>query len=401
MLDPWLAFVISLALAVAAAVALTAAVALVIRLVAKRMRWPEPLVRHTRRPFRVVVLIIALWIAVAVAFPASGEGSWREVIYHALTICVIAAGAWLMAGLVAFSTDITLGRNRIDVANNRVARRIRTQTLILRRLAVAVIVIIALGAILLTFPAVRTVGASLLASAGIASVVAGLAAQSVLANIFAGLQLVFSEALRVDDVVVVEDEWGRIGEITLSYVVVDLWDDRRLVLPCTYFTTQPFQNWTRQGSELLGSVELDVDWRVSPALMRERLAEVLTQTDLWDGRAQVLQVTEATGGLVRIRILVTAVDAPTLFDLRCFVREAMVTWLQRTMPSALPVQRVLITEPAAHDDAATRASREEDTRSDDTSAGGSGLFTGSVEAQERASVFTNAIPIIDAEDRDR
>lgn len=401
MLDPWLNFVLSLAIAVVAAVALTALVALIIRLVAKRLRWPEPLVRHTRRPFRVVVLIIALWAAVAVAFPAAGAESWRDIIYHALTIAVIAAGAWLMAGLVAFSTDITLGRNRIDVANNRVARRIRTQTLILRRLAVAVIVIIALGAILLTFPAVRTVGASLLASAGIASVVAGLAAQSVLANIFAGLQLVFSEALRVDDVVVVEDEWGRIGEITLSYVVVDLWDDRRLVLPCTYFTTQPFQNWTRQGSELLGSVELDVDWRVSPSLMRERLAEVLTQTDLWDGRAQVLQVTEATGGLVRIRILVTAVDAPTLFDLRCFVREAMVTWLQRTMPSALPAQRVLITEPAPPDGSATRESQDEDTRSDDTSASGSGLFTGSVQAQERASVFTNAIPIVDHDEPER
>lgn len=401
MLDPWWTFALSIAVAVIAAVTLTALVALVIRLVAKRLRWPEPLVRHTRRPFRVVVLIIALWAAVAIAFPSDGDGAWRDLIYHALTIFIIAAGAWLMAGLVAFSTDITLGRNRIDVADNRVARRIRTQTLILRRLAVAVIIVIALGAILLTFPAVRTVGASLLASAGIASVVAGLAAQSVLANIFAGLQLVFSEALRVDDVVVVEDEWGRIGEITLSYVVVDLWDDRRLVLPCTYFTTQPFQNWTRQGSELLGSVELDVDWRVSPALMRERLSEVLTQTDLWDGRAQVLQVTEATGGLVRIRILVTAVDAPTLFDLRCFVREAMVTWMQRTMPSALPVQRVLITESAGPADSASRASQAEDTRSDDDSASGSGLFTGSVQAQERASVFTNAIPIIDPEDRER
>lgn len=128
---------------------------------------------------------------------------------------------------------------------------------------------------------------------------------------------------------------------------------------------------------------------------------MLTQTDLWDGRAQVLQVTEATGGLVRIRILVTAVDAPTLFDLRCFVREAMVTWLQRTMPSALPVQRVLITEPAPPDGSATRESQDEDTRSDDTSASGSGLFTGSVQAQERASVFTNAIPIVDHDEPER
>jgi hypothetical protein len=258
---------------------------------------------------------------------------------------------------------------------------------VVRRLALVLIVVIAIGAILLTFPAVRAVGASVLASAGIASIVAGLAAQSVLANIFAGLQLVFSEALRVDDVVVVEGEWGRVGEITLSYVVLNLWDERRLVLPCTYFTTQPFQNWTRQGSELLGAVELDLDWRVSPSRMREHLDEVMRHADLWDGRTAVLQVTEATGGLVRVRILVTARDAPTLFDLRCYVREAMVTWMQHEMPTALPVQRVLIGEAAESSDAPEHH---------ETPPPGEGLFTGSVEAQERASAFTNRIPVVDA-----
>jgi hypothetical protein len=303
------------------------------------------------------------------------------------TILLIAASAWLLAALVAFATDITLGRHRIDVPDNRVARRIRTQTLIVRRLAIVLIVLIAFAAILMTFPAVQTFGASLLASAGIASVVAGLAAQSVLANVFAGVQLVFSDALRVDDVVVVEGEWGRIGEITLSYVVVDLWDDRRLVLPCTYFTTKPFENWTREGSELLGSVEFDVDWRVSPARMREHLDAVLAETDLWDGRASVLQVTDAVGGLVRIRILVTASDAPTLFDLRCYVREAVVAWIQHTEPHALPVQRIMVTDP----DAAPERPRE----SPDASAG---LFTGSIEAEERAAHFTQSIAVVPRED---
>ncbi|MDF2555944.1 MAG: mechanosensitive ion channel protein MscS, partial [Microbacterium sp.] len=278
---------------------------------------------------------------------------------------------------------------RIDVPDNRVARRIRTQTLIVRRLTIALIVIVAIGAALLTFPAVQAFGASVLASAGIASIIAGLAAQSVLANIFAGLQIAFSDALRVDDVVVVEGEWGRVGEITLSYVVLDLWDDRRLVLPCTYFTTTPFQNWTRQGSELLGSVELDLDWRVSPSRMRAHLDEVLATTDLWDGRASVLQVTEATGGLVRVRILVTAQDAPTLFDLRCAVREAMVTWVQSTMPAALPVQRVLMTEHEATPDL------------EPVGTGGEGLFTGSAEAEARASSFTQAIPVISGADAAR
>lgn len=379
----WLAFALTLGISIVSAIVFTALVALTVRLFARRRRWPERLIIRARRPFRVVVMLIGIWISL-IAWP---DAAWLDVINQVLTIAVILAAAWLLGALVAFTTDVTLGRHRIDVPDNRVARRIRTQILVVRRLALVLIVIIAIGAILLTFPAVRAVGASVLASAGIASIVAGLAAQSVLANIFAGLQLVFSEALRVDDVVVVEGEWGRVGEITLSYVVLNLWDERRLVLPCTYFTTQPFQNWTRQGSELLGAVELDLDWRVSPARMREHLDEVMRHTDLWDGRTAVLQVTEATGGLVRVRILVTARDAPTLFDLRCYVREAMVTWMQHEMPAALPVQRVLLTEP-------------EEPSTDDTShhtpEQGEGLFTGSIDAQERASAFTQSIPVVDS-----
>jgi small-conductance mechanosensitive channel len=379
MIDPWLQFAITLAIALVTAIVISGVVSAVTRLAARRRSWPTALIRRARRPFRALLVIVAVWISIGLSFP---DREWMPALDQIFTILVIAASAWLLAALLTFATDLTLGRYRIDVPDNRVARRIRTQTLIVRRLAIALIVIVAIGAVLLTFPAVQAFGASVLASAGIASIIAGLAAQSVLANIFAGLQIAFSDALRVDDVVVVEGEWGRVGEITLSYVVLDLWDDRRLVLPCTYFTTTPFQNWTRQGSELLGSVELDLDWRVSPSRMRTHLDEVLAHTDLWDGRASVLQVTEATGGLVRVRILVTAADAPTLFDLRCAVREAMVTWVQSTMPAALPVQRVLMTEPE------TRPSVEP------VHTASEGLFTGSVEAEARASSFTQAIPII-------
>ncbi|EIC08447.1 MscS Mechanosensitive ion channel [Microbacterium laevaniformans OR221] len=385
MWDNWLELAIAVAIAVVAALLFTVAITLIVRLMARRADWPTRLIRHGRRPFRVLILVFALWIAVAVVAP--GDATWMPLVSQLFTIASILASAWLLAGLVAFAGDVALGRYRIDVPNNRVARRIRTQVLILRRLAIALIVIIAIGAMLLTFPAVRAVGASVLASAGIASVVAGLAAQSVLANIFAGVQLVFSDALRVDDVVVVEGEWGRIGEITLSYVVVDIWDDRRLVLPCTYFTTKPFQNWTRTGSELLGSVELDLDWRVSPARMREELARVLEQTPLWDRRASVLQVTDATNGFVRVRVLVTAIDAPTLFDLRCYVREHLVDWVHRETPGALPVQRVLIEDAETPPAASAQGETAPDT-------GSTGLFTGSPEAEQRARAFTQAIPIV-------
>lgn len=383
MWDGWMEF--GIAVLVGLALATTAAVvaAIVLRVAGRRQRWPEVLSRRSRSPFRTLLAVIALWAAVQASFP---NELWRSVLAQILTIAIIGASAWLLASLVIVVTDVALGRYRIDVPDNRVARRIRTQMLVVRRLAVAIIIVIAVGAVLLTFDSVRAVGASVLASAGIASVVAGLAAQSVLGNVFAGLQIVFSDSLRVDDVVVADGEWGRVGEITLSYVVLDLWDDRRLVLPCTYFTTTPFENWTRRGSELFGAVEMDLDWNVSPAAMRTHLHDVLEQTDLWDRRASVLQVTDAVAGYVRVRILVTAKDAPTLFDLRCLVREAMVLWVQRTMPQAVPVQRVVMTDAGAA--GADRAIVHDPTPTND------GLFTGSVEAERRASTFTNAIPVV-------
>ncbi|MEU2204875.1 mechanosensitive ion channel family protein [Microbacterium oleivorans] len=387
MWDGWMDFAIATLVGIAVGIVVAVVATIVLAIVARRRRWAGVLSRQSRAPFRMLLLVVALWAAVRAAFP---DDTWRGILDQLLTILIIAASAWLLASLVVVATDVALGRYRIDVPDNRVARRIRTQTLVVRRLAIAIIVIMGIGAVLLTFDAVRAIGASVLASAGIASIVAGLAAQSVLANVFAGLQIVFSDALRVDDVVVADGEWGRVGEITLSYVVLDLWDDRRLVLPCTYFTTTPFENWTRRGSELLGAVEMDLDWNVSPDRMREHLHDVVGATELWDGRTAVLQVTDAVAGYVRVRILVTAKDAPTLFDLRCLVREAMVTWVQRTLPDAVPVQRVRMTDTAGAAPADDPAARPHD-----------GLFTGSVEAERRASTFTNAIQIVRESDAER
>jgi small-conductance mechanosensitive channel len=372
-----------LLVAIGVALLVTAVVALVMHLVlratARRERWADVLSRRTRHPFRTVLLVAMLWVAFTSSIPRRAEAyPWRDEVSHGFLIVTIATGCWLACQVAIFLEDLGLHRFRIDVPHNRQARRIRTQVLIIRRLTVALLVIIAVGAILLTFDGVEAAGASVLASAGLISVVAGLAAQSTLGNVFAGMQLAFSGSIRVDDVVVVETQWGRIEEITLTYVVVHLWDDRRFVLPSTYFTSTPFENWTRTSSELLGAVEFDLDWRVSPSEMRQELDRILDTSTIWDGRTKVLQVTDAVGGFVRVRILVTAPDAGGLFDLRCYVREEMVEWMQRHHPDALPLQRVQLTEPT----------RTPPTRRGPRSENDSQLFG---EGDERSALFTGPI----------
>ncbi|MCM0621213.1 mechanosensitive ion channel family protein [Nocardioides bruguierae] len=299
-----------------------------------------------RKPFRVMVVVLSVTGWVHSITPRDDSDWWWTFAQLALRIVSIGVGAWLLTSVLLFLEDLTLGRARTDVKDNRVARRVRTQILLIRRLTVAVVVIIAVGAILLSFPGVRALGASVLASAGLISVVAALAAQSTLANVFAGIQLAFNDAIKVDDAVIVENEWGWIEEITLSYVVVRIWDERRLILPSTYFISNPFQNWTRKSSELMGTVEFDLDWRVDTLGMREALTPLLEDAGaMWDGRVGHFQITDAVGGWVHVRILVTAVDAPTLYDLRCHVREGLIRWVREHNPEGLPTQRVMLTPP--------------------------------------------------------
>jgi small-conductance mechanosensitive channel len=383
-LRTWPGLAVACVVAVVLAVLLTAIAALVLRTIARHRTWPEILIRNSRVPFRLFLLVIVLWIAVTISLPPEVDAAWRSGIRHTFLILAIATGVWFAASLAVFVEDLGLARYRLDVPDNRYARKVRTQVLIIRRLTVVAAVVIGLGAILLTFPALQAAGASLLASAGVIGIIAGVAAQSSLANLFAGVQLAFSDAIRLDDVVVVEEQWGTIEEITLTYVVLHVWDDRRLVLPSTYFTTKPFENWTRQHSELLGSVEFDLDWRVSTGGMRAELNRILATTDLWDHRTGILQVTDAVGGFVRIRVLVTAKDAPTLFDLRCLVRERLIDWMQRHSPTSLPRQRIEVTEETEAQERPLRARSEREGR----------LFSGSPEGEQRAQQFTDAIPVI-------
>jgi small-conductance mechanosensitive channel len=302
------------------------------------------LAQHAHRPLQAVAVLVAMRVALQITTGKGADPHWRQVMLHVIALALIAATAWLIASLLLVAQDRALTRFRMDVADNRHARRIHTQVVILRRLTVAVIAVLTVGIMLMTFPSVRGIGASVLASAGVIGAVAALAAQSVLGNVFAGLQLAFSGAARIDDVVVVEGEWGRIEEITLSYVVVHIWDDRRLILPTSYFTTKPFQNWTRTQSAVLGTVELDVDWSVPVQAIRDEMRRFIEGSELWDERACALQVTDATAGTVRLRALVSAADAGSLWDLRCELREHLVGWVRDERPTALPRMRAELGE---------------------------------------------------------
>lgn len=333
----WPAFAIAVLAAALGAVLVAAAVRAAIRALARRRGWDQSRVGRIVRPVLTLVSVIGLWVAVALTLPLR---DWIDAIDHVALILVIATIAWLVSGVIGFAVGAIRARYPVDIADNRVARRVRTQLDILHRVASVVLVILAAGAILLTFPGVEALGASVLASAGLVSVIAGLAAQSTLANVFAGIQLAFSDAIRVDDVVVVEREWGRIEEMTLSYVVVRIWDERRLVLPSTYFTTTPFTNWTRSSSAITGTVYLDLDWSVPLEGLRAHYADYLPTRPEWDGRASGVVVTDATGGRVQVRLLMTAADSGSLWDLQCAVREEAVRWVQSVSPAAVPRTRV-------------------------------------------------------------
>ncbi|MBX9246180.1 mechanosensitive ion channel [Actinotalea ferrariae] len=361
--------VLAIAGALILALVVAEVLAAVVRAVGRRTWLAENLSRRARRPLRAVLVVAFVWLALRfVTDPPPDGPAWRPTVEHVLLIALIVGAAWLIGALAFVVEDAATARYRLDVPDNRHARRVRTQIMILRRLTVAVLVVCAVAGVLLTFEGARAAGAGLLASAGLLSVVAGLAAQTSLANVFAGLQLAFTDAIRVDDVVVVEGQWGRIEEITMTYVVVHVWDDRRLILPSTFFTTTPFENWTRRAADLLGTVELDLDWDVPVAEMRAELTRLLNESGLWDHRVGILQVTEAVGGFVRVRALASAADAPTLFDLRCEVREGLVEWLRSHHPEALPRSRWEQSGPVGDERPVRRVPRREQPVADGGSA---------------------------------
>jgi small-conductance mechanosensitive channel len=265
---------------------------------------------------------------------------FEAVFSNAVSMVLIGAFAFVLFRLVDAACDMVLTRYRIDVADNREARGIYTQVTVLRKVAVAVIGVFAFASMLMVFDPVRQVGTTILASAGVAGIVVGFAAQRSIATLLAGFQIALTQPIRLDDVVIVEGEWGRIEEITLTYVVVNIWDQRRLVVPITYFLDKPFQNWTRNTAELLAYVFLYVDYRVPLERVREKLTAILENSPLWDHRVNNLQVTDNTEHAVQIRALASAADASKAWDLRCEVREKLLAFLQNEYPESLPHLRL-------------------------------------------------------------
>lgn len=259
-----------------------------------------------------------------------------------VNIFIILSFCSILIRLINVAQDMLFIRYDINISNNLRARKIRTQIMYVKKVAIVVLVTLCLSLILLSFPGVRKFGTTILAGAGVAGIIIGFALQKSLVNLFAGIQIAFTQPIKIDDAVVVEKEWGWIEEINLTYVVVRLWDLRRLVLPITYFTENPFQNWTRNNAQILGTVFLYLDYSMPLEPLRNHFEQVLSETKLWDRETQVLQVTDTTEKTMTVRLLMTAQNSPTAFDLRCYVRERMIEFIQQNYPQSLPRVRATL-----------------------------------------------------------
>ena len=293
----------------------------------------------TRKTSRPAAYIFPLFAILAVFPNLDIPPDWEHATEHLTVLATIGAIAWTIVATISLFAELAVAGHRIDIEDNLTARQLGTRINILTRVAVIVVALVALGASLMTFPSIRAFGTTLLASAGVAGVIVGLAARPLFENLFAGIQLALTQPIRIDDVVIVEKQYGRIEEIHATYVVVRLWDLRRMVVPLTYFINTPFENWTRRTANLLGEVYVFADWTLDVEALRAELPRIVERTPLWDKQVRNIQVTDATERAVQIRALVSARNSSDLFDLRCFVREAIVAYLRDQQPGALPRTR--------------------------------------------------------------
>ena len=305
----------------------------------------EHLVRRCRYSAYAAASVLGVNLAIPDANGFENPRFWYPIFQHGMRIAMIASLTWLGLTVAYAITDMVLARLAVHNGDaDRRSRRLQTQVRLLRRVAATLLGLLAVAAILFTFPAVAALGAGLLASAGLIGVIAGVAAQATLGNLFAGLQLAFSDSLRINDVVVVEGEWGRVEELTLTNVTVRIWDERRLIFPVSYFTTKPFENWTKHGSSITGVVMLRVDWEVPVDRLRAEVESFVTGHPLWDGRSWALEVTDVLdSGLIELRATVSAADSGSRWTLTVQLREHMLTYIRENFPEALPRNRTQFT----------------------------------------------------------
>lgn len=305
--------------------------------------------RKFKSPSLVIVLLLD-FILLKEFFNLGEKAS--ESVGHFITVAIIFCVTWLLIKGINLAREVVLRQYDIDEKDNLKARRVYTQFRVLEKIIIFIVILIATAIALMTFDGIRRIGISLFASAGVAGIILGFAAQKLLGSILAGFQIALTQPIRIEDVVIVEGEWGWIEEINLTYVVVRIWDKRRLVVPTTYFIEKPFQNWTRVSADILGTVFIYTDYQVPIEKLREEFTRILETSDLWDGKVNVMQVTNATEKTVEIRALMSTADSPTGWDLRVLVREKLIAYLQENYPESLPKMRVEMTPPSPNEEGA-------------------------------------------------
>lgn len=297
--------------------------------------------RYTRKPFGLLLPLMGLEV---VLYGAPDELAGIDLTRQLMTVAVVGCVTWLLIQAVRAAGEILVTLRPVEPGDNLAARRLQTQARVLTRSIISLITLIGVAMALMTFPNVRHLGTSILASAGLAGIVAGLAARPLLGNLIAGLQIGMTQPIRIDDVVIVEGEFGTIEEITGTYVVVKIWDQRRMIVPLEWWTQNPFQNWTRSSAEILGTVTLWVDFRMPIEPLRAELTRLCKESPFWDGRACGLDVTDSDQQAVQIRCLVSSANAGDSWNLRCQVREKLLSYIQNQHPEGLPRVRADLKE---------------------------------------------------------
>ncbi|OKL48623.1 hypothetical protein BM477_05300 [Boudabousia marimammalium] len=334
-------YIISAAIGVALGLAIAVVFVVILKVSLRRTAPGRTLAARVRLPLIVTLALLGSAIGLEMAANGVDEGAvvyWFVPIQHGLWIAIILGITWILTQVVHIIEDVAEYRYGDSEAGR--ARRVTTQMQVLRRVLQAIIVVIGIVVALLTFPAMRTAMTALLSSAGVVSLVAGIAAQNVLGNMFAGLQIAFTDSIRVGDILDYEGQYGTVEEITLTYMVLRLWDEKRLIVPSKKLTEESIQNWTRRHTQVLGVVELPMDWSAPVSAARKEMHRLLRQTDLWDGQTASIQVTDSEPDYMTVRLCVSAADPSKLWDLRCYLREHMVRWAVGQTPSALARHRI-------------------------------------------------------------